>query len=49
VLDVAFLSNEDEYVFYKTEPNHKELGQEYGKQYSKAVKTKLAALTKEEI
>lgn len=49
VLEVGFVSNEDEYVEYKTEPNHKELGQEYGKKYTKKLKEKLAKLENEEI
>lgn len=46
-MEFKVLTNEEEYVVYKVEPDHKEMGQALKAQYNKAFKEKLTKLSRE--
>lgn len=48
-LDFEINENEEEYVIYNTQPDHKEIGGALKKLYSKELKEKLTQLTREEV
>jgi hypothetical protein len=48
-LDFEINENEEEYVIYNTQPDHKEIGGALKKLYTKELKEKLTQLTREEV
>lgn len=46
-LNFEILTKEEDYVVYQTTPDHKEMGQALKKQYTKALKEKVANLSRD--
>jgi len=48
-LNFEVITNEEDYVVYKTDPDHKEMGQALKKAYTKQLKEKVGNLSREQV